>query len=339
MPKRRQSKKHQKKLFSHHRHTGKVLPHHHTSYPLVALLLLMVGVLLLHTTIQARAATVAVTATANGPLPPSPAVIQSPKTGDRFTDYPIPVSGTCPAPYFVKLFRNQTFSGSTQCKNDGTFLIYTDLFLGKNELEARIYNAADQEGPQSGIVTVYLDELPASASPTVPNEGQSSTGQVQPFFITSDIYFKAIYDGDEIDWRFDIVGGDMPFHVTVAWGDGGTSTLNNLSKDSFTVTHTYNKSPEAREYYPVVASITDADGRKASLQVFTILNNRLVSGLGSTSDTDQPMGTSWQRIMLAAYGVTVLMAISFWLGGHHGFAIWERVTRRFRHHGPKPRGV
>jgi len=333
-------KKTSKKLFSHHRHTGKVLPRQHTSYPLIVLVLLMVGVLLGHVTMQARAADVVVTATANGPLPPSAAVILSPKDGDRFTDFPIAVSGTCPAPYFVKLYRNQAFSGSTQCNNDGTFLIYTDLFVGKNELEVRVVNAADQEGPRSNVVTVYFDQPITQAPPGSPSapsstpERESSAGEPKPFLITSDIFFKAIYDNDEVTWKFGIVGGRAPFHITVAWGDGSTSTLSRVGENEFTVTHKYRRGAQAREYYPVAVSVTDSDGRKASLQVFTILNNRLIPGLGSTSEDNQPLSGSalLQRVALSAYGVTTLMAISFWLGERHELMSLSRhLGQRFKH--------
>jgi hypothetical protein len=341
---KRKYKKPAKRLLSHHRHTGKMLHHRHTSYPLVVLLLLMVGVFLAHATLQVRAATVKVTAVANGPLPPGPAVITNPKTGDRFRDIPIPVSGTCPYPYFVKLFRNQVFSGSTQCKSDGTFLIYTDLFEGKNDLEARIYNAADQEGPRSNIVTVYYDipvpVTPPSESLPPGERGRPPTGVQEPFFITTDVFFKAVYDNQAVQWRFGIVGGKQPYHITVAWGDGSTSTLQNIRGKAFTVRHVYRKGAETREFYPVAVSVTDSKGRKATLQVFTVLNNRLIPGLGSTAPDELPPDSSlWRRLLMAwpVYVVTVLMAVSFWLGEHRGFLIWDRAARRFKNHRPRPR--
>jgi hypothetical protein len=345
MARKKSPKRPPKRLFSHHRHTGKLLPKHHTSYPLVALLLLMVGVLLTHLTLRVRAADVVVTAAANGPLPPSAAVITNPKNGDHFSTIPIPVSGTCPSPYLVKLYRNQVFSGSTQCNNDGTFLIFTDLFPGKNELEARIFNAADQEGPRSGIVTVYYDVPTQPGQPLTPStpDGPRETTStlIQPFFITTDIFFKAIYEKEEIEWRFDIVGGTGPYYVTVAWGDGSTTTLQNLRKNDFTVSHVYNRGPEQREYYPVAISASDANGRKATLQVFTILNNRLIPGLGGAGSDDEPTVSDdlLKRILMAwpAYGVTLLMAASFWLGERRGLSIFtHRLVHHFKPRKPRP---
>jgi len=343
-------KKSTKRLFSHHRHTGRLLPKHHTSYPIVALLLLMVGVLLTHITIQARAADVVVTAAANGPLPPGPAVILDPVNDQRFTEIPIQVSGTCPSPYFVKIYRNDVFSGATQCNSDGTFLLYIDLFVGENKLEARIYNAADQEGPRSAVVTVFYDPpAPPPGGPTGPPApgtppGQSGGGggspgpsieKEKPFFITTDKYFKAIFEGQEIEWDFGIVGGDGPFYITVAWGDGATTVISNVRERNFTVSHTYRKGPEPREYYPVTVIVTDTKSRKATLQVFTILNDRLQAGAGGGTGAGNGPGDLGdgkpfisneflRRILLAwpAYGVTVLMATSFWLGGQHTAFIW-----------------
>lgn len=339
MPKKKQTKR----LFSHHRHTGRVLPKHHTSYPLVALLLLMVGVLLGHITLQARAADVFVTAAANGPLPLTPAVILNPQEGQRFTDFPVAVSGTCPSPYFVKLYRNDVFSGSTQCNPDNTFLLYTDLFVGENRLEARIFNAADQEGPRSPAVTVFYDPPTPPApppgngggTPTPAPSGESPGPAIEtekPFFITTETYFKAIFVGQEIKWGFGIVGGDPPFHITVAWGDGATTVVSNVDERNFTVAHTYTKGPESREYFPVAISVTDTKNRKATLQVFSILNDRIVPGTGSGEEQDGGLGDGkpfisnefLRRILVAwpAYGVTVLMAASFWLGEQHTALIW-----------------
>src|SRR5690554_6134681 len=87
----------------------------HTSWPLVVLMLLMIGVLLLYSTIQVRAESVVVNAISNGPIPDQKSVILSPKHNDTFSSGSIPVSGTCQPRFFVRLYRNDIFSGSTRC--------------------------------------------------------------------------------------------------------------------------------------------------------------------------------------------------------------------------------
>lgn len=340
-------KKKPAKLLSHRRHTGKVLHHRHTSYPLVVLLLLMVGVFMVQATRGVRADEVVVTATSNGPLPPSAAVILDPVNGQRFTGIPIPVSGTCPYPYVVKLYRNNLFSGSTQCNPDGTWLLFSDLFAGENELIARIFNFADQEGPQSTPVVVHYDVPVPPTSPAQPDNSpqQSPTGpgapsddltpteveeKSKPFFITTDEYFRAIYVGQEITWDFGIVGGNMPFRVTVAWGDGGTTTMSGMDKRHFTVSHTYTKAPTSREYFPVTVSVSEEGDRNATLQVFTILNDRITPGLGRASSDGGSGGgifSPFWRIAWPAYAVTLLMVISFWLGQRRGLIIFSRAPK------------
>ena len=53
----------------------------------------------------------------------------------------------------VKLFKNNVFAGSVQCE-DGSYSIKTDLFVGTNELVARVYDDLDQPGPDSNVLTV-----------------------------------------------------------------------------------------------------------------------------------------------------------------------------------------
>jgi hypothetical protein len=353
MPRTRSTRTHTKKkkqpqkLLSHHRHSGRLLHHRHTSYPIVAMMLLVVGVFLALATFRVRAADIVVTAVSNGPLPPGPAVILSPNDGDRFTSIPIPVSGTCPYPYVVKLYRNNTFSGSVQCNPDDTWLLYTDLFAGENELVAKIVNFADQEGPASAPVTVFYDvpdtptpETPPgetpSPTPTAPRgDGATPAEEIEkPFVLSTDMFFKAVYVGDEIKWEFQIVGGTAPFTVTVAWGDGGTSTLTGLTDRIFTVSHTYQSAPVSREYFPVSVTAADDKGREATLQVFSILNDRITPAIGGAEGSGGSnskagaggIGTTnfgrFFNIAWPAYGVTLLMVISFWLGQRRGFLIW-----------------
>jgi hypothetical protein len=53
----------------------------------------------------------------------------------------------------VKIFKNNVFGGSVQCDR-GNFSLQSDLFVGTNELVARVFDELDQPGPDSNIVTV-----------------------------------------------------------------------------------------------------------------------------------------------------------------------------------------
>ncbi|HTE58335.1 MAG TPA: hypothetical protein VK694_06330 [Verrucomicrobiae bacterium] len=317
----RKSKKTNKPLLSHHRHTAKVLPHHHTSWPFVVLLLLMVGVVLVQATYQARAADMAVTATAEGPVPTVPAVITDPQAGAAVTDMPIQVAGTCQAPYVVRLYRNQVFSGSAQCQTDNTFRILTDLFEGRNELEARIFNFADQEGPAPAKIIIMYD--PPSDSPPSGTVDESSGEIQEPFLLTTDQFFKANQDKTRIDWTFGITGGTGPYVAEVDWGDGDKSTAKGLETNSFSVSHEYTKKSAARAYYKMQVTATDTSDHTAHLQVFAVLNYSVETGgggglsAGPISTIPPPAGMSQNVTYIwGAYTATSLMAISFWLGQH-----------------------
>ena len=316
MPKK--TAKTKKPLLSHHRHTAKLLPHHHTSWPFVVLLLLMVGVVLAQATFQARAADLAVTAAADGPLPPAAAVITSPQAGDTIQDIPLLVAGTCTAPYVVRLYRNQVFSGSAQCQTDNTFTIQTDLFEGKNELEARIFNFADKEGPAPAkVVVTYGSTTTNSDTPTEAVEG--------PFLLTTNQFFKANQDKQRIDWTFGITGGAGPYNAEVDWGDGEKSTVEKVDGTSFSVSHDYAKSLESRAYYKMQVTAEDISARAAHLQVFAVLNYSTTAVPGGSLSASQgptlpilpPVGMSKNVTYIwGAYTATSLMAISFWLGQH-----------------------
>lgn len=339
----------------HHSHTGKKLHKSHTSYPLIAVLLLMVGVLLLATTLQVKAATVEVTAVANGPVPVNPAVILSPENDDRFTDSSVPVSGTCEAGYYIKLFRNEIFSGAAICTSGGTFVITTDLFAGQNDLQARTYNLADQEGPGSAIVTVYYDVPVDPTDPTDPtdpvNPGEPSKpnppGSYQPggipnakspFYLSTEYFFKAAYTGQSIKWDFDIFGGKGPFTAYSVWGDGYSDTTPGITENKVTIEHTYSSLKDQREYFTVTVRVQDIEGRRASLQLIAIMNDpNVISGALVRPDSGGPAAAAsifngMLKLVWSVYGILILMGICFWLGERRG----ESVTRAWYRRRRKP---
>lgn len=328
---------------THHSHTGRRLHKSHTSYPLLAVLLLMIGVLLASVTLQVRAADITVTAVANGPAPVQPAVILSPEHDDRFTDPSIPVTGTCQAGYYIKLFRNEIFSGATLCTDGGTFSITTDLFEGRNDLQARTFNIADDEGPSSAIVTVWYDPPlpPDPGVPTVP--GQPSVppaarppGQA-PFYLSTEYFFKAAYSGQRITWEFEIFGGQGPFTAYAVWGDGFSDTVQNIEGNKFTIEHSYNTLKEKRGYFSVTVRVHDAYGRRASLQLIAIMNDRNVIGGALVRPGDGGLAAASARALSnvlkfvwSAYGIIILMGICFWLGERRGYSVRDALYRRRR---------
>jgi hypothetical protein len=149
-------------------------------HPFSVMVLLCVGVIIAGSTYQGFAATLNVTATVPAPLPTAAAQITSP-SADLHTLAPVfNVTGNCPPQSYVKLYRNGSFSGVDQCHQQTLrFQIQTGLSPGVNQLQAKVFNVTDQEGPASPAVTLhydYIDPTPPANPGNPGNPGQNPTG-------------------------------------------------------------------------------------------------------------------------------------------------------------------
>lgn len=129
------------------------------------MVLLCLGVFIVGTTFRATADTLNVTATVHAAPLTTPAIITSHYDQQHVNESQADVSGTCPADSYVKLFKNDIFSGVAQCIG-GTFTIPTTFAPGPNKLQAKAYNITDNEGPVVAPITVFFDN--ATVSPQEP---------------------------------------------------------------------------------------------------------------------------------------------------------------------------
>lgn len=134
-------------------------------HPFSIMVLLCTGVILAGSTYRSIAASYDVTATVPAELPSAPALIQQPYDQQHFSGTPITVRGSCPAASYVKLYRNTVFSGVATCSGQ-TFQIQTGLTAGANQLQAKVYNFTNQEGPASSPIVVHYDET--TVTPALP---------------------------------------------------------------------------------------------------------------------------------------------------------------------------
>lgn len=324
--KKRPVKRRKPPLISHHSKTGKRLHRRHTSYPLLVLVVAIVGVFMIGLTLQVKADDVAVSAVVDGPPPSAPATILSPSDNARFSSTPITVSGTCPAGggNMVKLYRNNLFSGAVLCAFGGTFQLQTDLFAGSNTLIARIFNAANVEGPTSPGVAVYYDappdEIPSPGSTGSSGNGSPSADGIQ-LIIKADNLYKGYYTGDSIEWRLEALGGTPPYAFTVDWGDNTTSTISRKEAGEFIIKHIYDKPGAANGSYVIQIHGSDSTGETTFLQLMVIVHDKdniayAAPGFGLTGETP-PLNLPFHLSYIwPAYAITLLTVGSFWLGGH-----------------------
>ena len=318
---KRVSKKRAKKpLFSAHRHTFHLLPHAHTSYPLLLFLLLLLGVLLVGWTSAAKADDFNVQAKVKGIPPASPAVITSPTEGAIFQEVPIDVAGTCPLDSYINLYRNNFFSGTVLCDAGGNFHLQSDLFIGANQLQARVFNKTDDEGPISGIVTVNYQ--PPNPPQPVPSGNGKSPHVVVPdqLSLSTNFVYKGYYAGQEAVWKFNLSGGVGPYAINIDWGDGSKpSLLSRKAVGEFTASHTYTHQPSYGNAYTIRVQASDSDEQTAFLQLVAIVNQAQAGAhglpfIGGTGGNLPTIIRQFLHFVWPTYSIALLVVLSFCLG-------------------------
>lgn len=255
----------------------------------------------------------------SAPPPTTGATISIPRSGQSFNTLPVTVSGICPNGLLVKLFKNNVFAGSVQC-NNGSYSLIIDLFDGQNELVARVYDALDQAGPDSNVVTVtYSADKP------------QFSGRVS---LTSTIAKKGANPGEVLTWPITISDGEGPYAISVDWGDGKTPDLISQSfPGTFNIQHVYDNPG----VYNIIIKATDKNGGVAYLQLVGVANGPLsqenASGTASSdsnSDSNSNLGGSqpvkilWQPAAL----LIPFIVSTFWLGKRHELHTLKKKIER-----------
>jgi hypothetical protein len=232
-----------------------------------------------------------------GTIPTDPpttgATITSPTNGQVFTETPITVSGLCPTGLLVKIFKNNVFAGSVMCTN-GSYSIQIDLFSGQNDIVARVYDALDQAGPDSNIVSVTFND-----SKAVPFNARVA--------LTSNYAKRGANPGETLEWPITLSGGVGPYAILVDWGDGKVELISLSNPGEFTIRHIY----EQAGIYNIIVKATDSQGTNAFLQIVGIANGAIAEGTGNDKEKIivRIVYVWWPLILMFP-----LIFISFWLG-------------------------
>ncbi len=236
----------------------------------------------------------------SAPPPTTPATISIPRSGQAFTTLPVTVSGICPNDLLVKVFKNNVFAGSVQCKN-GSYSLIIDLFNGQNELVARVFDALVQTGPDSNIVTVsYSADKPVFG------------GRVS---LSSAIAKKGANPGQTLTWPISVSDGEGPYAISVDWGDGKTPDLiSQAFAGNFNITHIYDNPG----VYNIIIKATDKNGGVAYLQLVGVANGALSQEEADKQANNTETVTTKTRILWQPAAIFIpLLASTFWLGKRH----------------------
>ncbi|MBW4062186.1 hypothetical protein HJC99_06460 [Candidatus Saccharibacteria bacterium] len=319
-----------RKGLSHHRYSGRLLAHHHTSYPTLVFLLLVGTMAVSAVSLTSHAADATLSLSVSGPAPTVGASIDDPIDGTTFTNNIITVRGTCPNSLRVELTRDGVFAGSTICDSTGNYSVVISLVDGANLLLASDYDAAAQAGPATAGVTVtYVPPViiipviptptPAAGSSNTSNGSSKSAGgsvvtptpasTVGPFIISVDQhFFSGFAPGENFSWPADVSGGRAPYQVTATWGDQSSTTISLVAPGSISPTHSY----LTGGIYHISLNATDAQGRHAVMSMVAVVSGAplaaVSSGSGSTRDNGV-LSLAWPVLI----GAT-LVVLSFWLG-------------------------
>jgi hypothetical protein len=348
----------EKRVLAHIKHTGKRLPNRHTSFPVIAFILLVLGVFLLGITASSEADVsgtpnnVLVTAQVAGLPPAHAAVITSPPNGSKVNSYDVPISGTCIRSDVVELYRNNILAGTALCSAKDTFTIPIGLICGQNSLYTKIYNLGNTEGPNSPISTVsVVDTTKTITTVTTPTlNGSSSTSSYSvgsqgcalteaPMLLQTNVSYQETTVGQTLKWIINVGGGTGPYAINVDWGDGTTSILSVATQGNFEISHDYSKPGGYHGNYPIKITAIDAINDQSFLQVFALVNsaNSIPSGVNNPTNNGGAAGTLGDQFgpstgalhaAWSIYAVGFLMALSFWLGERRGFEIDTRLFRK-----------
>jgi hypothetical protein len=234
----------------------------------------------------------------SSPPPTQAATITSPGNGAVFSTLPVTVTGFCPAGLMVKLFKNNVFSGSVMCDRS-SYSIQIDLFSGRNDLIARVYDSLDQAGPDSNTVTVTFNDN--AARPDI----------VARVSLTSNYARRGANPKELLTWPMIVSGGTAPYAISVDWGDSSTSDLYSITiPGEFSIKHQYDQSGT----YRVLVKASDKNGAVAYLQVVAVANGQATQNVAGASASKSTGSTSTVVLWQPAAIAIPLIASTFWLG-------------------------
>jgi hypothetical protein len=322
----------------HHKHTGSLLEHQHTSFRGIALLLVVTAAALGVIQKQVSAAdTIDVTGKISAVYPTVPAAITSPANNTVVYSNDVAVQGTCqylPPASIVSISNNGTVVGSTSCTVTGTFTIAILLQPGSNVLVARTSNITDDYGPDSQSITIRYDAPIApeaqQTNTSTPQSGSqpggaSSNGTGEPVRIIGRSAYIVFGPRKSAEWRGFIEGGTAPFSVTVDWGDGTVETFKNIRSEDLRLTHKYTIMKS--QYVQIMARDALGQTTRATYIAVTPFVPRIITTITTPSRKDQ---TALIIAMASLAAVSLAVALAWYhlrFVQHQAFSVVQSTRR------------
>ena len=308
---------HRKLRLSHHKHTGKIIHHKHTSYgALVGLMMIPIVVFSMIGHMVLADSDIQVSATVPQAPPPFAPKITSPTDGGRFATDPEIVSGTCPLAnpaIYISIVEGSNIIGTTTCSNaTGTFALPLSFSYGSHTIYAQVVTFTDALGLASDPITItrYFSVVSSGGTSSGSKSIQSAkVPVVNPVLIVSGQ--GVVPFGPQMDavWRGTISGGTAPYKVHVIWGDGKTDDYTVYSQSQQTFTHHFTVDGS----YTMTFQVTDSAGNSTSLRV--IAASALPPAAPLLTDSTNTPTWYWRFMtsdIVKAYGSVFFILICVW---------------------------
>jgi hypothetical protein len=239
---------HQTLHLQHHRHTGKVLHHRHTSYRGLAVVLVLAGLVVAGVGAANRAAadSFGVSAWANIPVPSTAPIISVPQAGATVTGGSVLVTGTCPLvtpQAVISISVDGAAAGTGACDSNNDFSVPVSLSGGSHEIVAGSMTISGQKGP--GGSPIHVTSHTTGMPSTISIEGD------QPF---------AYADGRSVTWT-GTIGTSGNEYVHLDWGDNSQSNYT-VQAGAQQFTHRYSSGGS----HNVLLAVADNAGQSSAIQ-------------------------------------------------------------------------
>jgi hypothetical protein len=321
---------------SHHRHTGKRLPHRHTSWGVLLLMMVATTTIIGFATRVALAGTITssgnitVGARIPGPPPSTPATIEAPTNGQDFSAPKVTVSGTCPNQTIVQIYANDILVGAIDC-TDGAFTLEVDLLRGKNDIVAKVIDNLDQYGPDSAavMVTYTPPAVPVVAAEQAPvtevqKKAYAQALHLPQLIMSAEAAYQGVLAGNPLQLKLFISGGQTPYAISIDWGDGQQELLPQSVAGSFVLSHTYRQAG----HYKVKTLAADALQSQSYLQTVAIVFGETqvpVSATTFVSDYADTLYFVWPMYLLIFTAV-----LFFWIGERREFYKLKKPVHKLK---------
>ena len=247
----------------HHRHSGKRLAHHHTSYRGLAAVFVACGLAMMIIQ-KAGADSYIVTAKVPVDIPTTPSEITNPPSNQVYANPNITISGICPLStpsIIVSLWNGATFLGSQTCQLDGTFSIPMTLQSGVSHIIPKTRTVLNDVVPDGAtwIASYNLPTPPPSGGGGTPPEVVPPPAEVPPITINNldNNSFLTFRPTEPTTLVITIAPSTSPYKLDIDWGDGTVEHKTFVNPGRYELVHTYN----APATYTVKITLTDGNGK------------------------------------------------------------------------------